>query len=146
MVSSFLYFAFHKNLAVTLSLEKWYSRERAMLPLSICEIKFWGNSNCEFLRLKTFTVLAWFTTFELAVVLMNTSENLDSIWNSGLNSPLFRQFKHQKWFHSGNFSKGKAISLCESELWTSWLQHFPYVRICLLLSYFYSYHLCTKRL
>ena len=22
-------------------------RERAMLPLSICEIKIWGNSNCE---------------------------------------------------------------------------------------------------
>ena len=41
-----------------LSLEKWYSRERAMLPLSICEIKFWGNSNCKFLQLKTFTVLA----------------------------------------------------------------------------------------
>ena len=38
-------------------------------------------------------------------------------------------------YHSGNFSKGKEILLCESELWTSWLQHFPYVRICLLLSY-----------
>ena len=109
--------------------------EREMLHLSIYEINFWGNSNCKFWPLKTFTVLAWFTTFELAVVLMNTSENLDSIWNSGVNSPLFRQFKHQKWFHSGNFSKGKAISLCESELWTSWLQHFPYVRICLLLTY-----------
>ena len=38
-----------------------------MLPLSICEKKIWGNSNYEFLQLKTFTVLAWFTTFELAV-------------------------------------------------------------------------------
>ena len=29
----------------------------------------------------------------------NTSENfLHRIWNSGANSPLFRQFKHQKWF------------------------------------------------
>ena len=71
-----------------LSLEKWHSKEKAML--SICEIKFGGNSNCEFLHLKTFTVLAWFTIFELAVILMNTSENLDSVCNSGANSPLFR--------------------------------------------------------
>ena len=95
----FAIFQRRKSLPGTwLSLEKWYSRERAMLPLSICEIKFWGNSNCEFLQLKTFTVLAWFTTFELAVVLMNISENLDSIWNSSANSPLFRQCKHQKRF------------------------------------------------
>ena len=46
--------------------------------------------------------------------------------------------KNDSRFHSGNFSKGKAILLCESELWTSWLQHFPYVRIWLLLSYLYS--------
>ena len=26
-----------------------------MLPLPICEIKFWGNWNCEYLQLKTFT-------------------------------------------------------------------------------------------
>ena len=38
-----------------------------MLPLSICEKKILVNSNYEFLQLKTFTVLAWFTTFELAV-------------------------------------------------------------------------------
>ena len=49
-----------------------------MFPQSICEIKFWGNWNYEFLQLKTFMVLAWFTTFELAVVLMSTSENLYS--------------------------------------------------------------------
>ena len=101
-------------------------------------INLWNKILGQF-KLRVFTTeniySTWFTTFELAVVLMNTSENLDSIWNSGVNSPLFRQFKHQKWFHSGNFSKGKAISLCESELWTSWLQHFPYVRICLLLTY-----------
>ena len=60
--------------------------------------KILGNSNYEFLQLKTFTVLAWFTTFELAVILMNTSENLNSIWNYGANSPLFRQLKHQKRF------------------------------------------------
>ena len=54
--------------------------------------------------------------------------------------------KNDSRFHSGNFWKEKVILLCESELWTSWLQHFPYVRICLLLTYLYSYHLCTKRL
>ena len=47
-----------------------------MLPLSVCEIKFWGNSNCKFLQLKTFTALAWVTTFELAVVLMNHKREL----------------------------------------------------------------------
>ena len=54
----------------TAKIPSWYMafRERAMLPLTICEIKSWGNSNCEFLQLKTFTVLTWFTTFELAVV------------------------------------------------------------------------------
>ena len=72
------------------AIRKWLSRERAMLSLSICEIKLWGNWNCEFLQLKTFT------TSELAVVLMTTSENWDSTWNSGANSPLFRQFRHQK--------------------------------------------------
>ena len=41
--------------------------------------------------------------------------------------------KNEFRFHSGKFSKGKAISLCENVLWTSWLQHFPHVRICLLL-------------
>ena len=54
--------------------------------------------------------------------------------------------KNDSRFHTGNFWQEKAILLCESELWTSWLQHFPYVHICLLLSYLYSYHLCTKRL
>ena len=29
---------------------------------------------------------------------IDESENLDSIWNSGAKSPLFRQFKHQIWF------------------------------------------------
>ena len=81
-----------------LSLEKWFSRERAMFPQSICEIKFWGDWNYEFLQLKTFMVLAWFTTFELAVVLMSTSENLYSTWNSGANSPLFRYFPQKKRF------------------------------------------------
>ena len=28
-------------------IRKWYSTERAMPPLSICEIKLWGDSNCE---------------------------------------------------------------------------------------------------
>ena len=74
-----------------------FQRKSNASPINL-KIKFWGNSNCELLQLKTFTVLAWFTTFELAVVLMNTSENLDSIWNSGANSPLFLQFKHLKRF------------------------------------------------
>ena len=61
--------------------------------------KFFGQFKLRvFIQLKTFTVLAWFTTFELAVILMNTSENLDSIWKYGANSPLFRQLKHQKRF------------------------------------------------
>ena len=117
-----------------------------MFPLSICEIKFWGNWNCEILQLKTFTVLAWFTTFELAVVVMNTSENLDSTWNSDANSPRFRQFKHQKRFrfHSGKFSKGKAILLCESVLWTSWLQTLPLRAYMYLFTF--AVHICTKRL
>ena len=76
----FCQFQRRKSLPGTwLSLGKWYSRERAMLSLSICEIKFCCNANCKVLQLKTFTVLARFTTFELAVVLMNTSKNLDSI-------------------------------------------------------------------
>ena len=54
---NFAIFQRRKSLPGTwLSLEKWYSRERATLPLSICKIKFWGNSNYEFLQLKTFTV------------------------------------------------------------------------------------------
>ena len=31
--------------------------------------------------------------------------------------------KNDSRFDSGNFWKEKAILLCESELWTSWLQH-----------------------
>ena len=56
-----------------------FQRKSNASPINLCVIKFGGNSNCEFLQLKTFTVLAWFTTFELAVVMINTSKNLDSI-------------------------------------------------------------------
>ena len=117
-----------------------------MLSLSICEIKVWKNSNCEFLQVKTFTVLAWFTTFELAVVLMQarTSTAFETLGQIRLFSASLNT-KNDSRFHSGNFSKGKAILLCESELWTSWLQQFPYVRTGLLLSYLYSYHLCTMQ-
>ena len=65
-----------------------------------------------FTKLKTFTVLAWFTTFELAVVPMNTSAKLDSIWNSGAKIGLFSaslNAQNDSRFHSGNFSKGKAL-------------------------------------
>ena len=84
-----------------------------MLSLSICEIKFCCNANCKVLQLKTFTVLARFTTFELAVVLMNTAfETLAQIrlFSASLKT------KNDSRFHGGNFFKRKSILLCESEL------------------------------
>ena len=57
-----------------------------MLPLSICEIKFWGNWNCEFYNWKHLRYSRDLRPLNLQLcwwIHRNTSENLDSTWNSG---------------------------------------------------------------
>ena len=91
-----------------------------MLPLSICEIKFWGNSNYEVLQLKTLAVLSSFLIFELAVVLKLIQAR--TFYTEFGTSAQIRPFsaslntKNDSRFHSGNFSKGKTILLCGGEL------------------------------
>ena len=95
-----------------------------MLPLSICEKKkSGGNSNYVFLQLKTFTVLAWFTTFKLAV-----KSYIDE-YKRELRQHL------ELWRKFAPFPPAKTPKTI-LDFKVVFFQHFPCVCICSLLTHF----------
>ena len=105
----FCHFSTAKIPYMTVIRKMVFKRKNNASPINLSN-EFLSNWNCEFWQLKTFTVLAWFTTSELAVVLMNTSENLvlETLaqirpFSASLNT------RNDFRFQSSKFSKGKAF-------------------------------------
>ena len=64
----FCHFSTAKIPYMTVIRKMVFKRKNNASPINLSN-EFLSNWNCEFWQLKTFTVLAWFTTSELAVVL-----------------------------------------------------------------------------